>query len=228
MSQKLYRKKNWYEWIEYFYFFPFIIYTIPSYSDQYNTSTGCQYGPSIGLPLMASPYKTSTDWYWQELLRLYWQASTHEVSSSLYSASTGAVLIASTEPVSGSTGVVPHPLWNSDRAQYWWPVRFKYWLGSDDARISPVLTGTDRQYSASTGMSVLTTCYHSRNVPVLIAKMKIKIFMHFNCINYGNLSLNFCFCLIQNNKIFCLTKKLWLDIPRIYLCLLDKTIFSAG
>ena len=54
------------------------------------------------MPVLASSYKPSTDWYWQ--------VSTSEELSSSYSASTGAVLITSTKPVFGSTGVVSRPL----------------------------------------------------------------------------------------------------------------------
>ena len=55
---------------------------------------------------MACPYKASTDWYWEAVLRLYGQASTGEALSSPYSASKFAVLFTSTTPVTGSAGAV--------------------------------------------------------------------------------------------------------------------------
>ena len=68
----------------------------------------CQYGLSTGQLIMAYPYKPSSGYYWQLVLRLYWRSSADESLSSPYDASTGTVFIVSTEPVCFDIDLVPH------------------------------------------------------------------------------------------------------------------------
>ena len=73
-------------------------------------------------------------------------------------------------PLTGSTGVVSHPLWKSDPYKYWHTSTAQILVSQQlRAHISPVLAGTGIQYLESTDASVLVKRYHPRIMPVHIS-----------------------------------------------------------
>ena len=85
------------------------------------TSRTILYCDAVHKKFSIAPVLVSRNWLAitgavMAIMNIEYCASTGKAFSSPYSTSTGAVLIASIEPVSGSTGVVPSPLWKSGRA----------------------------------------------------------------------------------------------------------------